>query len=450
MALLYIIIQCSCNKMIEIPLSKNQVESPVVFTDSTTATSALLGIYFSLGTPSNASYIYFKNLGLYADELMYTSTSPVMLQFAEGQLLSDNSQNASLWNSLYSVVYQCNAFMEGIESSGQLQNGTKPVLTAEARFLRAYAYHYLLSLYENVPLILTTDVNANKMAKQADKKLVEEQMIADLTIAKASLGTAYKGTGRVRANSLAASALLARIYLYQGRWREAELESSRLIDIDLYRPLPKLEDVFVSTSKEAILQFWTPNGFVADATSLIPSSNTSLPQFAITENLFNAFDNTDARKTKWITISNVTASGITRAYPYFSKYKNRTASTSKAEYVMALRLAEQYLIRAESLARQDKLSAAINDLNVVRTRAGLVEFPTSIDKETCLTSIAKERRLELFGEWGHRLLDLKRSGAIDVVMPTAKPGWKPLISQKLPIPFNETIYNSNLIQHEGY
>jgi hypothetical protein len=38
---------------------------------------------------------------------------------------------------------------------------------------------------------------------------------------------------------------------------------------------------------------------------------------------------------------------------------------------MLLRLAEQYLIRAEARAQQDNLTGAIDDLNVIRNRAGI-------------------------------------------------------------------------------
>ncbi len=440
----------SCSKILDIPLSKNQVESPVVYADSTTAKSALQGIYFSLGTPSSATNIYFKNLALYTDEMSYSSTSPVILQFVQGSLLSENGQNASLWNSLYNVVYQCNAFIAGMETSSTIGTPTKRRLVAEARFLRAFAYHYLVNLYHHVPLILTTDVNANRLAKQADKAVVENQIIADLVAAKADLGAVGEGGNRVRASRIAAGALLARVYLYQGKWPQAFAEANAIINLPAYQPLPNLGDVFLSTSRETILQFWNPNGFIGDATSLIPSSATAIPQFTISGELWDAFEAADRRKTQWISVNQVTAGGMTTRYPYFSKYKNRTTNAGRPEYLVAIRLSELYLIRAEALAQQDQLELAINDLNAIRLRAGLDPLPFGMTKEECLTAILQERRLELFGEWAHRLLDLKRKGNIDAVLGTIKPNWRPVLSQHLPIPFNEIIYNHNLKQHEGY
>ncbi len=41
---------------------------------------------------------------------------------------------------------------------------------------------------------------------------------------------------------------------------------------------------------------------------------------------------------------------------------------------MVLRLAEQYLIRAEARARQQNISGAVEDIDVIRLRAGLPLF----------------------------------------------------------------------------
>ena len=63
--------------------------------------------------------------------------------------------------------------------------------------------------------------------------------------------------------------------------------------------------------------------------------------------------------------------------------------------------------------------------------------------------------MELFAEWGHRWLDLKRVGKIDEVMQeivTDKGGsWAPYKAY-LPIPYTEFQYNEALRgdQNEGY
>jgi hypothetical protein len=60
-----------------------------------------------------------------------------------------------------------------------------------------------------------------------------------------------------------------------------------------------------------------------------------------------------------------------------------------------------------------------------------------------MKAIMQERRVELFGEWGHRFFDLKRTGTIDAVLGVEKSTWKSTAAL-FPIPYNETLLNPNL------
>jgi hypothetical protein len=97
---------------------------------------------------------------------------------------------------------------------------------------------------------------------------------------------------------------------------------------------------------------------------------------------------------------------------YFpTKYKNDQISPI-TEYSMVMRLAEQYLIRAEARAEQSNITganSATSDVNAIRARAGIAGT-TATTQNDMLQAIADERLRELFTEWGHRWLDLKRTG----------------------------------------
>ncbi|RZM15061.1 MAG: RagB/SusD family nutrient uptake outer membrane protein, partial [Pedobacter sp.] len=349
------LIATSCNKLIEIPESRSQIETAIIFNDSTTASAAVLGAYFTLRIANEQT----KHLALYSDEYIFTTTGVPEIQFFNSQVLPDNNVNASLWNGLYSTIYQCNTILEETEKANGLSAKARQQFKGEAKFLRAFAYFYLLNLWDNIPLILGTDVDLNAKANQSNSTAVYDQIVKDLQEAKADLSNNYIGAGKVRANSLAATALLARVFLYQGKFSDAEREASTVINSGLYSPLPKPEDVFLANSKEAILQFWTVNGFLSDAATFIPASASVTPPYVITTSLIESFASTDPRKTKWIGVNN---------HP--GKYKNRVANTAKPEYIMVLRLAEQYLIRAEALANQNKTFEAMQDVNLIRSRAG--------------------------------------------------------------------------------
>jgi len=121
---------------------------------------------------------------------------------------------------------------------------------------------------------------------------------------------------------------------------------------------------------------------------------------------------------------------------------------------MMLRLAEQFLIHAESLVHQNKnLDQARSDINDIRTRAGLGEYTGPLIKDSLLVAILHERQVELFTEWGHRWFDLIRTGNVDSVMSVITPQkggiWYPEWAL-FPIPQSERRIDFNLTQNEGY
>lgn len=137
--------------------------------------------------------------------------------------------------------------------------------------------------------------------------------------------------------------------------------------------------------------------------------------------------------------------------PYKFKYKTSTLAIAAgvSECPMILRLAEQYLIRAEARVKiGTNLSGALADLNVVHIRAGLPES-TTIVPAALIDEIALENRKEFFCEQAHRWFDLKRTGKADAVIGALKPTYT-TNAQLLPIPQSAIDANPNLTQNPGY
>ncbi len=82
-------------------------------------------------------------------------------------------------------------------------------------------------------------------------------------------------------------------------------------------------------------------------------------------------------------------------------------------------------------------------------RAGLNSLAMPTDLNATMNAILQEYRIEFFAEWGHRFIDLKRTGKLNAVMSKYKSTWTTK-SQVLPIPQNEITYDSNLAQNPGY
>lgn len=448
MLFLLSIMTCGCKKIIEVDSPGNQLTSDKVYGDSVSAYAVLSNVYsaFNETIESNLS----KNLSLYTDELDLTRQSDEDLQFKNSSVAVDNNGNLAIWKNLYFVIYQCNDLIAQIPNSTSLSNYTTVRLINEAKFLRAFSYFYLLNLYGYVPLILSTDVNANRVAFQAEPEKVYIQILKDLNEAKETLSTEYPTSGKFRANKWAVYALLSRVYLMKNDWNAAEQIAGTVIQKGNYSPIDKVSDVFKPENRESILQFNTFGGFVNSSTSLIPTSDSEIPSYPISQQLFNSFDDGDMRKKDWVGLNTITSNNNVTLYPFSYKYKNRTQSGSR-ENLVALRLTEQYLIRAEARVMLGKLvgsESGAEDLNVVRNRAGL-RNTSATTKNELLSAIEKERKVEFFLEWGARFFDLKRFGKLNEEMKIIKPFW----SQKaeyLPIPQTELTYNHNLAQNPGY
>jgi starch-binding outer membrane protein, SusD/RagB family len=308
-------------------------------------------------------------------------------------------------------------------------------------FLRAFCYYYLVSNWGDVPLITTTDVTQTAMAPRAAKDEVYTQMLSDLRL---SVQLLHSGGEKVRANKWAAAALLARVSLQAGNWEEALGNAAMVINSGDY-PLSATDSVFFKNSRSAILQFWTKDGYTFAGQTFVPANTSSFSFYPLTNDLMNAFEEGDVRKNSWT--NTFTYAGTVYSYPY--KYKKRSATLGdSAEYVMVLRIEEQYLISAEAKCQLNNVAGGLDDLNVIRSRAGL-PILSNLSKADCLRAIEKERRLELFTEWGDRWLSLQRSDHMDVVMAAVKAGWKSS-SSLYPIPQQERNRDPNLTQNQDY
>src|SRR5690606_16705620 len=173
---------------------------------------------------------------------------------------------------------------------------------------------------------------------------------------------------------------------------------------------------------------------------------TNSSEIKLSNNFINSFQSQDKRLINWVGYNN------NRAFYYPYKYKDGSSWQNVSEYSVVLRLAEQYLIRAEARVMQGNITGAIEDVDVIRKRAGLeliAEINPNILQSELVKVIMEERKKELFSEWGHRWLDLKRTGMATEVLSLIKPLWEPT-DVYYPIPNEERTKDPNLTQNDGY
>lgn len=460
----------SCNKLVEVTAPADNINAANVYSTDATAAAVLTGLYTKMSSENNFNFDRVGNLstiyigtGLSSDELTLLNVS-----YSNFNLLYKNeltSINApAYWEFIYPDIFTINSAIEGINGSNSLTPGVKNRLLGEAKFLRAFNYFYLVNLYGDVPLAISTDYKVNSELTRTPVSKVYDQIVADLKDAQLLLNDEYVAADiisivgdRVRPNKPAATALLARVYLYLGSqgnttaFTDAEAEATQVINnTDLYDTVA-LEDVFLKNSREAIWQL-QPVG--ADM-----NSNTGEGKFFVLpamQNLFthpvylskaivSSFEMGDLRKVEWV--GTVNYDGTEYSFP--NKYKiGQGVSAPPTEYSTILRLAEQYLIRAEARAHLGNFLGAQEDLNVIRKRVGLPNT-TAADETSLLAAIERERKLELFTEGGHRWFDLKRTARADAVLgPVKAPTWQST-DELYPIPSTEIAKSPRLQGHQN-
>lgn len=455
----FLTLQAACKKFVQIGAPNTQVVATTVFSDNNAATAALTVIYSQM---QQESWSMSQISGLLSDELQSPSSAGGIYLPYTNALTAIGSLGP--WSRAYNYIFEANAVIQGLKGSNSIDAAIGKQLTGEAKFIRGFWNFYLTNCYGDIPLVTTTDYTINSSLARTPRSQVYDNIIADLKDAESLLNYDYVDASdtatsldHIRPNKAAATALLARVYLFARRYPEAEMASADLLGDTRYSLVQDLNQVFLKNSQEAIWQLGIPtpasyntvdaNYFILQAA---PNPTSSVNAVTISTWLTSSFEAGDVRRTAWI--GSVSAGGTDYYFPY--KYKNISANIT--EYTMMLRLSEQYLIHAEALVRQNKdLEQAVNDINNVRHRAGLGDYMGLHDNaDSLLAAILHERRVELFTEWGHRWFDLIRTGNINAIMDTITPlkggaAWRPEWAL-YPIPLSEMQIDFNLTQNPGY
>ncbi|ROI10078.1 RagB/SusD family nutrient uptake outer membrane protein [Chryseobacterium sp. H3056] len=439
----------SCEKLIEVDLPGNQLRSGQVFEDKQTANAAMAGLYASLFDYSvvsgDGSGVL---LGSYTDDLdayLMGSTNGAM-DIYHNQQLSGNTDVARVWNSSYQQIYMANSIINGIDNSVTLEPEDKDQIKGEALLVRSLLFFYLQQLFGDLPYPTTTDYQINKTLSKSTSAEVLNMLESDLTDAGHLLKDGYRSQDRITPNRAAANLLLAKVLMLKRDWTTAEGLLKGILQNPNYKFENDITKVFDKNGKHILWQLKPLNpGDTTKEAVLYYFADASPGSYAISQNLLNVFSSEDLRKQNWM--SPVIFNQNT--YYRLEKYKNRIPGDNSSEYSVVFRLEEVYLLLAEALAQQNRVSEAVPFINATRQRAGLPALPDTMTKGECLAEALLEERKEFFAEMGHRFLDLKRNGNLDILT-TVKPNWKNHHAL-WPVPQSDLLANPNLNpQNPGY
>ena len=398
---------------------------------------------------------------------------------------SSNPLITAMFQRSYLGIGACNQVLTRVPGITDIDPAIQNRCLGEAEFMRAFYYFSLTRLFGDVPLVLTPAPNPDAIANvgRDPAATIYAQVEKDLLDAITKLpATNYTGDDVGRANKWSATALLAKVYLTEGKMAEAATQAQAVISGSgkslwaNYGDNFKLENengqesLFEVQYKQglnaytfdgpgsAINEFWGARFFGNPYVVSGGGYGFNIPE----KEFVDGYEAGDKRKAATIFVPGdeytdgpKDSKGNVQVQPAkldgdpngynVRKFYAGTASTiwDSPLNVPVLRLAEMYLILAEANMNTGKMADGLTALNVVRKRAGLPNA-TALN----LDVILKERRYELAFEMD-RWYDLKRTKTLVNNPNLLSKGIKPF-NDLLPIPQAERDVNPNLGQNPGY
>ncbi|HTI09616.1 MAG TPA: RagB/SusD family nutrient uptake outer membrane protein [Puia sp.] len=456
------------------------------FANVSQCTQAVNGAYSSLYSIYGA--VNFWQVTDLGTDLIVTADANNLL-FNNYTFNSGNTGASGMWSTLYGAIKNANLVINRV-SKADIDTAMRARLVGETKFLRGLYYFNLTNIFGDVPLwtdeLDAATVGQLKRSPQAD---VRAQVIKDLTDAAAALPLKYGATDIGRATQGAALALLAKVYLYNKDWANAQAAALRVVQGGQYSLLPNYADVFdiqdrYKNNAESIFEVQ----FRRDAATntnvkthamvtyymmgIDPNNktyagvdfgNTTITGFYVmcpTLKLDSLFEPNDQRKNVVLGYgyNGQTFNRWPRPnHPWFGpKFWDLQATgqvSGKDLYV--LRYVDVLLMLAEAYNEQGNTGGSIQYLNMVRERAGLADLAAGPSQDDLRNEVMKERGIEFVGEF-QRKWDLVRWGKLQEAVqsiaydnPTGAANIKPYMNL-FPISATDIVINPNLTQNPGY
>ena len=413
------------------------------------AEQTLTGIYALL----KSSALYSGYLTLLPDiqtDLVYAvdGYSNTHGNIWQWEIRSTNSEIEAVYGTLYSVIANCNFFLENIGRVVAAQTDderleTLDIYKGEVYAIRALAYSELIKCYckaydpataENELGVVLRDKYSDKTPKPRASLYDSYQFVLnDLAEAEALLDEDNDSYSSLFITHAMAEALHARVALYMQNWDDAIEYSTRLIENKEFA-LSSASTYYTSSmtyfdymwnydlAREIIWQIgFTTTSYGGALGSLFLNYTNDYtycyPDYVPANWVLSLYDSNDMRYSSYFyTMQTGYAHGLT--WPLLFKYfGNQDFINNAFIYHVSMpkpfRLAEQYLIRAEAHCRKatPDYSSASKDLTALRAQRYSSGGNINLTADNCIEQIANERVRELYME-GFRLHDIKRWGKL--------------------------------------
>ncbi|MCU0352266.1 MAG: RagB/SusD family nutrient uptake outer membrane protein [Cytophagales bacterium] len=434
-----------CREVLE-PQPNNVLTADIVLTTPEDVPAVRVGLY---GAVRGTAPLTVVAGDLTADMATHNGTFTVYNELGNKRITSSNGAASAFWGSLYQVIYISNFIQERLPRLTSVPQAQRNELLAEASLMEGYAYFLAAYTYGDVPFVTTTDVDANRNLPRVPRAQVLDSALRYMQRAIPNLPDSASAITAFASKDVA-NAMLARFYLYNRNWQEAENHANRLINAGRFRLESSFERVITREfDSETIFEMGFGNTSNDD-----PGTST----FGLNNIFIGRREVIPSNEFLLLILSQESGERRLTVDFDFSRQRGSDNGFSVNKYsgpdqgfnnITLFRLPEMYLIRAEARARQGNLTGAAADVNVLRRRARAPELSVG-NQADMLTAIERERVYELAFE-GHRWYDLVRTGRAGAVMSAFSSNWREAY-ERWPVPQTEIQRNPALRgqQNPGY
>lgn len=444
--LFLLIVPVACKKFLEVkPLDtlsgndfwKNKSDAEKAING---AYSILLGKFLE-GTLYNTGDFRAGNWNWFGKNNLRAIGTNNMLSGDLCESCTDGSGKVVNWSAFYQAIAAANLCADRIPGIADPAFSTrdKKALAAEARFIRAFVYFYIVRLYGDVPLQF--DPYDTELKPREKMEVVLQTCIKDLDACKDDLPLTYDDpTNRaVRATKGGALTLMAHMNMWlagfdktnqQQYWQQAVRLGKEVMDLGVYRLLPytkeTFKNIFKGRSEEGIFELSLDANYGNNFHSLICQWTLHEPFIHSSGDLYGGFGSeitpmvthldrlyprgeADNRFDLWFDDPYCTKNPQSAMFLKFSAVTNPSTRDYDANFIF-FRYADLILLRAEAAADLGQNADAITLLNMVRERAGARSYAGGGGK-ALQDAIFTEREKEMMGE-GHLWYDLVRTGRV--------------------------------------
>ncbi|WP_126973367.1 RagB/SusD family nutrient uptake outer membrane protein [Gynurincola endophyticus] len=461
----------SCEKTISAPTNKSFIVINEIISDENLLDSYISSIYNDLytlfnnetsNTPdANISVI----LGAFSDEfkdVFFPSNNILRNSYNNSYYTNEPIGTPNFFIPFYKIIIRCNVMLNDVLD--EEKHSHKKYIN-EIKSIRSILYFYIVQLYQEAPLITSSDIDINFITPRTNTNIIINFCIDELNNVFSSIhenknkinnsSTNFSYTERI--NKDVVSYYLSAFYLLKKDYNKSIYHSLSLIEKYNFESnfskkfeIPSSENIWLLNPSFSNQTFLYNN---ANATflnyklvpSIVPFVSFTRP-FSLSDSLINKMSEYDNRRINFI--DSVYFESKWYYLPYKYKVTGSYDVNSLKERFVLLRLPLVYFNLIEAYYMNDQKDLSLYYLNKISS----INYSKYNDIENIdLHIILKERQIEMFGEMGDRWLTLKRTNLIDSIMkiyvPLKSKGenkWDPNQMLYLPIPISETTINPNL------